>query len=231
MSIFTEKLIGLCTNAGYEITEKQLNLMYEYHKKMVNAPFNLTSVKEEGQSALKHFFDSIAIYKNIKAKSKVIDIGSGGGFPSVPLAIMREDITIYPLEASKKKCDFITDSCKELGITNIKVINKRAEEAGQGEDREKYDIALSRAVSALNILLELCAPLIKCGGEIYAYKGDYTQELQAGKQATQALNLKLEETIVVPTKELEHNILVFTKQKSTLHKYPRNYSAITKKPL
>ncbi|WP_082674859.1 16S rRNA (guanine(527)-N(7))-methyltransferase RsmG [Christensenella hongkongensis] len=232
MSEFIDELKTLCRQGGIEAGQDVLERMEEYYEcmKETNRLYNLTAITEPKEAALKHFFDSIVPEGEIPGKSRVVDVGSGAGFPVVPLKILRGDISAFAVESSKKKCDFIVQGAQAAGI-DVTVMNVRAEELATGKPRESYDVCVSRAVAQLRVLMELCAPLLKDGGRFLAYKGDYEKELNEAAGAMKALNLKLDKVIDMPGGELAHHVLVFHKTGMIAQKYPRRYAQIVKSPL
>lgn len=232
MSEFTDYLSVLLEKDGYIASKDAILKMEAYYNELVetNKQYNLTAVTEPKEAALKHFYDSIVPCTLIANGASVVDVGSGAGFPIVPLKIMREDIDAVAVEASLKKCTFIEKATKEIDI-DVEVVTARAEELGQGIDRENYDVCVSRAVAKLRVLVELCSPLVKQGGLFFAYKGEYEKELEESKDALKALNLELKEVMEMPHGEYAHHILVFQKTASTAKKYPRRYAQIIKAPL
>ena len=143
---------------------------------------------------------------------------------------MRDDIFAVALESSGKKCDFIEKAGEESDI-DMEVLCMRAEEAGKGAQREAFDVCVSRAVGQLNILMELCAPLVRNHGMFFAYKGKYEEELQNAQAAMQALNLELIEVIKMPHEAYDHHVLIFRKNGMNSPKYPRRYAQSVKSPL
>lgn len=214
------------------LTQEQAGQMESYYESLTaaNKEFNLTAITTEEEAALLHFFDSAFVQTEIPEGASVIDVGSGGGFPIVPLAIVRPDIKPTALEASLKKCNFIEQSAEKAGIT-IQTINSRAEDYARGEGRERYDVCTARAVSPLRILLELCIPLVKKGGVFLAYKSNVSGELQEAKNAMRALGVALENSMAMPVSGYNHQVLVFRKNTPTGEKYPRTYGKIKKTPL
>ncbi|MEF9988166.1 MAG: 16S rRNA (guanine(527)-N(7))-methyltransferase RsmG [Christensenella sp.] len=232
MSEFTKELELLLTGSGHTASDDMLDKMEAYYDIMAetNKLYNLTAITSPKESACKHFFDSIVPIDFIPKNSRVVDVGSGAGFPIAPLKIMREDIEAYAVEASQKKCAFIEQAARTAGV-DIKVLNVRAEELAAGKPRESYDVCTARAVGGLRVLLELCAPLVRPGGFFMAYKGEYEQELKESERALNALNLELAEIIEMPHEEYAHRVLVFKKTGVVAAKYPRRYAQIVKSPL
>ena len=210
-NIFIEKGIVLSENQ-VEKLEKFKNLLIFY-----NSKFNLTSIKEEKEIYIKHFLDSIYGEKYFTKNANVIEIGSGGGFPSIPLMIYRDDLKFTLVESTGKKCEYLKTVIKELNL-NCEVINARAEDLGKDiKYREKFDFVTARAVARLNTLCEYCVPFIKKGGFFIAYKGDNKEEILESKNAIKTLGgvLYKEENYLLPNEAGERNIYVIKKEAET----------------
>jgi len=216
---------------GIPLGEKQAAKMRQYYDCLIeeNKTHNLTRITGAREAAEKHFLDSALPVKAIGRNAKVIDVGSGAGFPIVPIKILREDAEAYALESSAKKCGFITRAAEEAGI-ELTVINGRAEELGRGAHRECYDVCVSRAVARLNILMELCVPLIKRGGVFLAYKSG-KEEHDEANNACAKLGVEFTGTIEMPLEGYSHVIYIYKKKTVTPEKYPRKYPQILKSPL
>ena len=232
MPEFTQELKSLFEQNGLALTQRQLAEMETYYRELVevNKIHNLTAVTEPKDAALRHFFDSAAPLGRIPEGAAVADIGSGAGFPIVPLKIMREDIRATAVESAGKKCAFIERGSKAAGI-GIEVLCARAEELARGQRRESFDVCVSRAVAQLRVLAEMCAPLVRQGGLFLAYKREYGQELAEAENALGALNLELDEVLKLPCEGYAHHVLVFRKTARVSPKYPRRYAQIAKAPL
>jgi 16S rRNA (guanine527-N7)-methyltransferase len=169
--------------------------------------------------------------------AKVADIGCGGGFPTFPISILRPDITVLGVDSVTKKVEYVKNTATLLGIPTISVSNRRAEELGKdAEYREKFDIACARAVGRLNLLCELCLPLVKVGGAFIAMKSRTTvEELEEAKNAISLLGGECENvvnyTLTDGAESLDRTMIIIRKQTRTPQKYPRNNSQISKKPL
>ncbi len=218
-------------------TTRDLNIVMAqfetYLKRLidVNKVMNLTAITDPDEVYEKHFLDSCLIANTLKQGDLMADVGSGAGFPGLPLAIIREDIQVTLIEPTAKRCQFLTDVITELGLKNVTVINDRAENLTSF--REHFDLVTARAVAPLSILLELCTPLAKVGGQMIAMKGQKAlEELDDAKNAVTKLHLTLisADPIELPSAGLRHN-LVFRKDKKTESQYPRAYNQIKKKPL
>lgn len=230
MSTFLKRLDQLCRQADIHLSDqqnRQMNTLYEVLVRE-NKKHNLTTVTDPEDAALRHFFDSIIPYKLLKQSGSTLDVGSGAGFPVLPLAVMRSDVRFSALESVQKKCGHIDLAAKEAGLT-VNVICGRAEE--QAELRETFDDCVTRAVAALPILVELTAPFVQVGGKILYYKADYEQELNDASGGINKLGLRLKEVIPMPYGGLNHSILVFEKISVTPSQYPRRYARIRKSPL
>ncbi|MDD7182616.1 16S rRNA (guanine(527)-N(7))-methyltransferase RsmG [Peptostreptococcus porci] len=212
--------------------EKYREILVEYNKNM-----NLTGITEQREVYIKHFLDSVAIFKDgyIMDGLSVIDVGTGAGFPGIPYKICNPTIKLTLLDSLNKRINFLKDVCTNIGFDDVEFVHGRAEDFGQNEDfREKFDIATARAVANLPVLLELCIPFVKVGGFFICLKGPNAEnEVEEAKNAMDVLDVKLVENIEVslPDEELKHRILVFKKIKETPGKYPRKAGKLSKKPL
>ena len=228
MSKIKEEKINLIAKQE-EKFEKFCKILKEYNEK-----FNLTSITDDEGIYEKHFTDSLKGEEFFPLNAEVIEIGSGGGFPSVPLKIARDDLSFTLLEATEKKCGYLRIVGKELGFENFNVVCGRAEEFGKkGEFREKFDVATARAVARLNVLCEYCLPFVKKGGYFVAYKGDAEEEIKEAEKAVEILGGKIVEIkdFVLSEKSGRRNIIVIKKERETPSEYPRLNGAIKKKPL
>lgn len=235
-------LKNVLSNYNLQLNDNILNnlskfncLMLDYNKK-----HNLTSITDEFNVIYKHYLDSLLGYNSIKAnykqeQYKIIDIGAGAGFPSVPLCIYDENLNITALDSVKKKTNFIEIAKNELKLNNLSIINARIEEIAHKEGfRESFDIVISRAVASLSTLLEYSAPLLKVGGKIIAYKGqNYLDELETCKKALKLLSCELDTIEEFNIKEIDAKryILIFSKKDKTANKYPRGQNKPRLSPL
>lgn len=198
-----------------------------------NAMFNLTRITGEEDCRVKHFFDSLAGEKYFPHGAAVAEIGSGGGFPSVPLMIVRPDLRFTLIESVGKKCSFLREAVKELGL-NANVVQARAEDLARQEDfREKFGVCCARAVARLNTLAEYCAPFVKKGGLFIAYKGRAEEEIEEAERAFGVLGIKLSsaEKYSLPEGEGERTLVVAEKIKPTPPAYPRGRGKERSSPL
>lgn len=204
----------------------------------VNSHMNLTAITDLVGIILKHYVDSLVVSRYIPEGSSVIDVGCGAGFPSLPLAIARPDLTITALDSTEKRIRYVSDTARKLGLQNITAIAGRAEEyANKSEHRESFDIATARAVADLPILAELCLPYVKMGGKFIsmkAAKGD--EELESARNAIKlcgGANAKLIRTDITADGETyeKRRLIIVDKVEKTPTNYPRNFGRILKKPL
>lgn len=207
--------------------EKYSDLLLEWNEK-----FNLTAIKDKDEITEKHFIDSLYLDKFVDLDNKTfLDVGSGAGFPGVPLAIAHPSLKVSLLESNGKKVKFLQEIKKELDLKNVEIIQARAEEF---DKRESFDFVSARAVKELRILLEICFHLVKVNGHFIAYKSsNVDEEIKASKNAFK--NLQIEKIdrheYSLPKSKDTRVLLVILKEKKTLKKYPRRYSEIVKAPL
>ncbi len=197
--------------------------------------FNLTSLTDDKDIVVKHFIDSLSASGFLTENAKVVEIGSGGGFPSVPLKIERSDLDFTLIEATGKKCEYLKEVKKLLGFTKFEVVNGRCEELGKiPEYRGVYDFALARAVAPLSILTEYLIPFLKTGGRAICYKGsNYKEELTLSKNAFKELGAEVERIYEyeLPENLGRHVLIILKKVSKTKDIYPRQQSKIRKSPL
>ncbi len=210
-----------------------MQTLLEYNKVM-----NLTAIEDPFEIYTKHFLDSLAclLIEELKPYGlKAIDVGTGAGFPSIPVKIMRPDIKMTLLDSLNKRIKFLKEVGEEIGLGNVEYLHSRAEDAGSNPRyREQYDIVLSRAVASLPVLLEYCTPFLKKGGYFICHKGPaVTSEVEQAKEALSVLGCSLEyiREINIPYTDLNHNILVVKKTSSTPKKYPRKAGKPSKEPI
>ena len=208
------------------------NLLQEWNEKI-----NLTAITEDEEVIKKHFIDCIKAFSEnqFKEAKTLIDVGTGAGFPGLPIAIMKEDLNITLLDSLNKRVNFLNIVRNSLNLTNVTTIHSRAEDGARNKElREKFDIATSRAVANMAVLSEFCLPYVKVGGYFIALKGPaITDELNDAKNAIGTLGGKLIEVIEVSVEgtDLKHNLVVIKKVKETPKTYPRKAGSITKKPI
>ena len=235
IELLKNRLVDFSINVDETILdrfEKYRQILVEYNQHM-----NLTGITEQREVYIKHFLDSVAIFKNgyIADDLSVIDVGTGAGFPGLPLKICNPKIKLTLLDSLNKRINFLKTVGQELGLNEIEYVHGRAEDIAQKpEHREKYEIATARAVASLPVLLELCVPYVKIGGFFICLKGPSVDiELGQAKNAMKLLGVRLVEKInvILPDQELKHNILVFKKEEKTPAKYPRRAGKPSKNPL
>lgn len=215
-----------------ELTPKQDTNLEKYYNLLVetNQTTNLTRITNKKEVYLKHFYDSLTITKVITlTNQKIIDIGSGAGFPGLVLKIIYKDLDITLLDSSQKRIDFLNKVIKELNLKKIKTVHQRIEDYKE----ERFDIVTSRAVAKTNTLLELSCNLAKINGYYIFLKGNIEEELKDSKNAIKKLNLKLIQTekFNLPIENSNRTIIKIKKLEKTPKKYPRNFAQIKKKPL
>lgn len=222
------------------LTKERAEKLFELtsHMLEVNKSLNLTAIKEEKAIISKHYADSLLICHYFTDNSSVIDVGCGAGFPSLPLAIFREDLKITSIDSTAKRINYVNSTAKMLGLTNITAITARAEDLGNDREyREKFDYATARAVAALPILTELCLPFVKIGGEFIAMKSQKAaDEVELSANAITKCGgvlKKVSETSLSSPDQGSDNrtIVLILKQSKTPAEFPRHYSKISKKPL
>ena len=213
------------------LDEDKVDTLEAYYDAVVeaNKEFNLTAITGKDEFVVKHLIDSIAGVPFIPENAKLIDVGSGGGFPSFPIASVRSDVEVTALDSTAKKMNFVSSTARFLGVKNLKTVSGRAEE--MKEIFGSFDMVTARAVSALPILLEICSPLIKVGGLMMAYKTDES-ELELSQSALKALNMTHKNTFSFNLPNGDRRcILLFEKTAPTPKQYPRQYGQIKKRPL
>lgn len=234
---FKEKMILNVDKLGITLSEIQLKQFYNYMNLLIewNKKINLTAITEPNEIILKHFVDSLTISKYISDGTRVVDVGTGAGFPGIPLKIYRQDIEITLLDSLQKRINFLDEVIRELNLGKIETIHSRVEDFGKDKKyREKFDIATSRAVANLATLSEYLLPLVKVGGKVISMKGSLIEEeLEHSKNAIKILGGKVEKVdeFDLPNSDISRNIILINKIKETPNKYPRKAGEPSKKPL
>ena len=193
---FEEEMSKKSKILGVRFSVEQIDQFYKYMNLLIewNEKMNLTAITEPKEIILKHFIDSITILKYIDDNSKLVDVGTGAGFPGVPLSIMNPTLKITLVDSLNKRLIFLQEVVKELNLKNIEIVHARAEEFGQNKNyREKFDIATSRAVANLATLSEYLVPLVKIGGKIISMKASNAkEEINDAQKAIEVLGGKIE---------------------------------------
>ena len=226
---------GLAKLLNVERSEKFLALT----KRMLeeNEKYNLTAITEPSKIILSHYADCATLSAKLPKGAKIIDVGCGAGFPTLPLAIVRGDVSILAMDSTAKRIAYVEATASMLGLSNVTAIAMRAEDGAKlTEYREKFDFATARAVAELRVLSELCLPYVKVGGYMIAMKGKNAEfELSAAKKAIATLggrDARVESVkLTGGTEELSHPLIIIEKKTKTPAAYPRAYAQISKKPL
>lgn len=235
--IFFEKIQENSKVLGFNFSVEQLEKFYKYMNLLIewNEKMNLTAITEPNDIILKHFIDSITINKYIENNAKVVDVGTGAGFPGIPLSIIRTDLQITLVDSLNKRLIFLQEIKKELELKNIDIVHARAEEFGQNKNyRETFDIATSRAVANLSTLSEYLVPLVKIKGKCVCMKAsDAEEEIKQAENAVNILGGKIVkvEKFNLPNSDIGRTIIIINKEKSTNGKYPRKPGTPSKEPL
>ncbi|GAB6179187.1 16S rRNA (guanine(527)-N(7))-methyltransferase RsmG [Desulfotomaculum defluvii] len=239
MSEVTATLKKAADEIGLVLLEDQIHSFNTYYELIIdwNKKINLTAITEPREVAVKHFIDSLTCLNTIQITphAKILDIGTGAGFPGIPLKIFRPDLSITLMDSLNKRVTFLNEVINNLGLTEIRALHDRAEDFGQKkEHREKYDYVISRAVARLAVLSEYCLPCVKLGGYFISQKGpDIVDELNEAKKAIHILGGSLENThkLELPIIKDGRSLIVIKKDKLTPSEYPRKAGTPAKKPI
>ena len=232
-----EKLKEISKEINIDLNEEQLDKFKKYMELLLewNEKINLTAITEEDEVILKHFVDSMTVLKYIDDGASIVDVGTGAGFPGIPVSIANDNVNVTLVDSLNKRINFLQEVISEINLTNIKAIHSRAEDFGQNkEHREKYDISVSRAVANLSVLVEYLLPLVKVGGKCICMKGsEVEEEITNAKFAIKELGGKIEvvDEFCLPGTDIKRNIIVIRKEKETPKKYPRKSGTPSKQPL
>ena len=203
------------------------DLLLEWNKKM-----NLTSITDEQEIMVKHFADSLSLVPFIEHGKSLIDVGTGAGFPGVPLKIAMNSLNVTLLDSLKKRLLFANAVIDELGLSEIRTVHTRAEDGANSELREKYDYAVARAVSRLQVLAEYCLPYVKTGGVFIAYKGaDVKIEVADAEAALKVLGGTVVDIKEIRFFDIHHSLIMIKKVRQTPPKYPRSPAKIAQHPI
>ena len=222
---------------GVSLTDTQVDQFDLYREllKEWNQKINLTAIEEDKEIVLKHFIDSLSIMPYLNNDSvRLIDVGTGAGFPGIPLKICADNIEVTLLDSLEKRIKFLNEIISSLKLSGIRAVHSRAEDAGTDKTfREKYDICVARAVANLPVLLEYCLPFVKINGIFIAMKGSSTEEFDKCEKALDILGGKIEkiDKLLLPDSNIERNVIVVRKFRQTPTKYPRKAGKPSKEPL
>ena len=237
MEIFKKRFLELANKININLTEEQIDKFYKYMKLLLewNEKINLTAITDENEIILKHFIDSLTSLKYIKENDNIIDVGTGAGFPGIPIAIMMPNTKITLLDSLNKRINFLNEVIKELNLKNVETIHSRSEDCGKDIlYREKYDISIARAVANLSTLSEYLLPFVKIDGKMICMKGsEVEEELNNSKYAIKELGgeISLQDEFCLPDTYIKRNIIVIKKIKYTPKLYPRKAGLPSKEPL
>lgn len=233
-----EWLTKQLSTQGIALSEEQQRQFQTYYQMLVewNEKINLTSITEEHEVYLKHFYDSIApsFYTDLTKELTICDVGAGAGFPSIPLKIIFPNLKVTIVDSLNKRINFLNQLAEVLDLENVNFVHDRAETFGKGVYRESYDIVTARAVARLSVLSELCLPLVKKGGQFIALKSSKgEEELEEARFGLGVLGGKVRETISyeLPEEAGERQMIIIDKRSQTPKKYPRKPGTPNKSPL
>ena len=232
-----DKLKKISKQINIDLNEMQLNQFKKYMDLLLewNEKINLTAITEENEIILKHFIDSMTLLEYIEDNASIVDVGTGAGFPGIPISIVRDDTKVTLVDSLNKRINFLEDVISKIELKNIKAIHSRAEDFGRNkQSRESFDISVSRAVANLSVLVEYLLPLVKVGGKCICMKGsEVEEEITEAKFAIKELGGKIEsiDEFCLPGTDIKRNIIVIKKDKETPNRYPRKSGTPLKKPL
>lgn len=235
--VFFEKMQAKALDLEVQFSVEQLERFFTYMELLIewNEKINLTAIIEPEEIILKHFIDSITILKEIKDGGTLVDVGTGAGFPGIPLSIMNPTIKITLVDSLNKRLIFLQEVINQLKLENVEIVHARAEEFGQNKKyREKFDIATSRAVANLSTLSEYLIPLVKMDGKVISMKASAAQEeINEAKNAIKILGAKIEkiDEFNLPQSDIGRTVIVMNKEKETPNKYPRKPGIPSKEPI
>ena len=235
----TDNFLKYLKEWNIELSDEQIQQFIQYYELLVekNKVMNLTGITEWEEVVQKHFVDSLALAKavDLSQRSRILDMGTGAGFPGIPLKIVFPDLEIVLLDSLNKRIKFLQEVIDNLGLTGIEAYHGRAEEFARKEEfREQFDYVVSRAVANLSTLSEYCIPYVKLHGQFIPYKsGEISAELEKSRKAIQILggNLLEVKEFSLPDSDIGRSLVVIEKIESTRKKYPRNGGKPSKEPL
>ncbi len=220
-----------------KLDDSQIKNFYDFMNLLIekNKVMNLTGITELKEVILKHFIDSLTVLKYINENDNIIDVGTGAGFPGIPLKIAENSLEITLLDSLNKRINFLNEVIEKINLNKVKTIHGRAEDFGQDfKYREKYDVAVSRAVAPLNVLLEYMLPFVKVGGKCICMKGsNCDEEIENSRKAIEILGGKIEEIkkFNLPNSDNNRTIFIIKKVQKMSRQYPRKAGIPTKNPL
>lgn len=230
-------IASMFNDYGRPLSEKEAEQLSIYMEGILeyNEHINLTSITDPEEFIIKHYLDSASIESlpEFKSARSVIDVGTGGGFPGVPLAILNPDKAFTVEDSLQKRIKVIDDLIERVGLSNVTAIHARAEILGKDAGhREQYDLCISRAVSRMSVLAEYCVPFVREGGAFVSYKGsDIEKELEEGKKAIHVLGGEIDRVEDAEMKDMHHKFVVVKKAFHTPKKYPRKAGTPAKTPI
>ena len=234
---FEKEIMEYVEELGIKLSNEQAEMFFDYMNLLLewNEKINLTAITEEKEVIVKHFVDSLTIAKYIPEGASLVDVGTGAGFPGIPLKIIRDDLKITLLDSLQKRINFLDVVIKELNLENIETIHARVEEFGKNSKyRESFEVATSRAVANLSTLTEYLLPLVKVGGIAVCMKGSsIEEELETSKKAINVLGGKVSNVFEfdLPKTDIKRNIVIVDKINKTPSKYPRKPGMPSKEPI
>ncbi len=238
---FADQIKREAGELGITLSSGQIRQFYRYYELLVerNKVMNLTAITEEQDVVTKHFTDSLSLVRlmgtQVLQDISLMDVGTGAGFPGIPLKIAFPEMRVTLLDSLNKRVKFLQDVCAELGLDGIEAVHGRAEDFGRNlQYRERFDLCVSRAVANLASLAEYCMPFVKVGGDFVPYKsGEIEEELEAGKRAVKILGGEVEqvEKFTLPSADASRSLIRIRKIKAISGKYPRKAGLPTKEPL
>ena len=239
MEYNTDKFKSGLSDLGIELTEKQIDQFLTYYEMLVekNKVMNLTAITEFDEVIEKHFLDSLSLIKvkDLHNRTNVLDLGTGAGFPGIPLKIAFPELNITLMDSLNKRILFLQDVINELGLTDIEAVHGRAEESARNKKyREKYDLCVSRAVANISTLSEYCLPFVKVGGQFISYKsGNIDEELDSAKKGIKILGGTITDVHKFDLGENKQgrSFVIIDKNQPTPKTYPRKAGTPSKNPL
>ena len=234
---FKKIMISYAEKINIKFTEEQLEKFYQYMNMLLewNEKINLTAIVEPKEVILKHFIDSLTINKYLKENATLADVGTGAGFPGIPLKILRPDIKVTLVDSLNKRINFLNEVIEKLNLEDIVIVHSRIEDFGKNKSyREKFDYVTARAVANLAVLSEYLIPIAKIGGKCVCMKGsNVEEEITSGKNAINVLGGKIEKVdeFVLPDSDISRNVIILSKIKNTPARFPRKAGMPSKEPL